>query len=229
MKPLIIAIDGYSSCGKSTFAKKIARATRHVHVDSGAMYRAITLYCLQNGFIKKGSLNEEILNKALPEVEIYFSLNPFTEESEIFLNGENVEKEIRTTPVAEMVSPISRIKPVREKMIALQREMAKGKGIVMDGRDIGTVVFPNADIKIFMTADPATRAERRLKELQEKGIPATFEEVKKNIMDRDHMDETRELSPLRKADDALILDNSHMAVDQQMGWFMSVFHKKVRE
>ncbi len=226
MNKLVIAIDGYSSCGKSTFAKRIARAINYLHIDSGAMYRAFTLYCLRKGIVKDSGINVPGLEKALTKVKINFSLDPMNRESIVFLDDENVEKEIRSTKVADKVSPVSAIKSVREKMVALQREMAKEKGIVMDGRDIGTVVFPNADIKIFMTADPVIRAERRLKELQAEGHGISFEEVKKNIMHRDHMDENREISPLKKADDALVMDNSFMAVDDQMAWFIDLYHKK---
>lgn len=216
---IIIAIDGYSSCGKSTFAKNIAKELDYLYIDSGAMYRAVTLYGIKNNLVKQGEVDSQGLIAALDDMVITFKKNELTGLSEICLNGIIVEKEIRSLEVSENVSPVSIISEVRRKMVALQREMAKNKGVVMDGRDIGTVVFPDAEIKIFMTADVHIRAERRFKELIEKNIPANFQEVEKNIRTRDYIDENREDSPLRKADDAILLDNSSMTPEEQMLWF----------
>lgn len=218
-KKFIIAIDGYSSCGKSTFAKSIAKELKYVYIDSGAMYRAVTLYCINNNLVKNGNVDYKGIIASLDNIVISFSRNEISGLSETCLNGEIVETQIRTLEVSQYVSQISTISEVRRKMVRLQREMSKNKGVVMDGRDIGTVVFPDADIKIFMTADTFIRAKRRYKELIEKNIPANFEEVEKNIRERDYIDENREDSPLKKADDAILLDNSHMTVEEQMKWF----------
>ncbi len=228
-RPLIIAIDGTSSCGKSTFAKAIARWLHYIHIDSGAMYRAVTLFALQNGLFENGRLDEKKLISLLPSITIAFKKNPDTGETETWLNGKNVEKEIRSIEVSGKVSEVSRIPQVREHLVALQRKMAGRGGVVMDGRDIGTVVFPQADIKIFMTATPEVRAMRRYKEMLEKKEHATFEEVLQNVKERDRIDSGREVSPLRKAEDALVLDNSGMTVEEQMAWVKEIIRKKMKE
>lgn len=218
-KKVVIAVDGYSSCGKSTFAKAIAKKLGYAYIDSGAMYRATTLFGLQNGmFDESGVLNVEALVEALPQIAISFEFNIDKNRNETLLNGVCVEDEIRTIAIADKVSRVAEIAEVREQMVRLQQEMGEKKGIVMDGRDIGTVVFPNAEFKIFMTADPAIRAQRRFDELKAKGESVNLEEVEANIRKRDYIDENREVSPLRKADDALVLDNSHMTVEEQMVW-----------
>jgi cytidylate kinase len=219
---LIIAIDGHSSCGKSSFAKLIANKLGYIYVDSGAMYRAITLYSLRNNLVSsKGAQVEEIIN-SLPKIRIDFRYNPDLEIYETFLNSENVEQEIRELTVSNLVSIVSKIKEVRARMVELQREIGVFKGIVMDGRDIGTVVFPDADIKIFMTATAEIRAERRYLELKEKGTEVDIKLIEKNIIERDNIDSTREVSPLKRAEDAYILDNSNMSLDQQMDWFADI-------
>jgi len=225
VKKLIIAIDGYSSCGKSTFAKHIAARYHYLYIDSGAMYRTVTLYALQQGIITEQGIDEEKLKSSLEYIDISFTFDPATLQSIHFLNGENVEEKIRSIEVSQHVSPVSKLKFVREKMVALQREAGKEGGIVMDGRDIGTVVFPEADLKIFMTASPEIRARRRYLELKEKGIEASLEEIKKNLMERDLIDSTREESPLRQASDAIVLDNSHMTLEQQMEWIDPLIRK----
>lgn len=218
-RQVVIAIDGYSSCGKSTFAKAIAKKLGYAYIDSGAMYRATTLYGLQNGaFDAEGTLNSTKLIQALPQITITFKFNNEKSRNETFLNGTCVEDEIRTIAIADKVSRVAEIAEVREQMVLLQQQMGQKKGIVMDGRDIGTVVFPDAEFKIFMTADPAIRAQRRYDELKAKGETVDIKEVEENIRKRDYIDENREVSPLRKADDALVLDNSHITVEQQMEW-----------
>lgn len=221
-RKLIIAVDGYSSCGKSTFAKAIAREMNYFYIDSGAMYRAVTLYSIRMGFIKGQKLNEEEIGDSMDDIDIRFKYNPDSGEYETYLNGENVESEIRQAEVSSKVSLISKLKTVRDKLVEMQRETGMMKGIVMDGRDIGTVVFPDADIKIFMTASEKVRAERRYKELKEKGINAEFNAVLDNIAERDKIDSGREISPLRKAEDAWVLDNTDMTVKQQMEWFRKI-------
>ncbi|WP_047452084.1 (d)CMP kinase [Alistipes sp. ZOR0009] len=218
-RQVVIAIDGYSSCGKSTFAKAIAKKLGYAYIDSGAMYRATTLYGLQNGaFDAEGTLNSTKLIQALPQITITFKFNNEKSRNETYLNGTCVEDEIRTIAIADKVSRVAEIAEVREQMVLLQQQMGQEKGIVMDGRDIGTVVFPDAEFKIFMTADPAIRAQRRYDELKAKGETVDIKEVEENIRKRDYIDENREVSPLRKADDALVLDNSHITVEQQMKW-----------
>lgn len=228
MKPenIIIAIDGHSSSGKSTFAKAIAREYGLTYIDSGAMYRAVTLFCIQNGLIKNNEIDEQRLKEAIPNIRISFKTNPGNGENETFLNDVNVEKEIRGFEVSGMVSPVSKIGFVRESMVALQRKLSENKGVVMDGRDIGTVVFPDADIKIFLSANHEIRAKRRHDELKEKGMEVNFEEVRHNISDRDHQDSTRDHSPLVKAGDAIELDNSEMTVKEQMVWFRELLKQK---
>jgi len=225
-RKFIIAIDGYSSCGKSTFAESIAKELGYKYIDSGAMYRAVTLYCLRNGFIKDDRLDTLALNNILPDIHIDFVYNPDLNEYETLLNSENVEEEIREMEVTSHVSSVSQVHEVRERMVELQRQIGEARGIVMDGRDIGTVVFPAADIKIFMTASVDIRARRRYDELRAKGIEVNYEEIKSNIIARDIADENRDISPLRKADDAIVLDNSRMTVQEQMQWINNIIEKK---
>ena len=220
MRDLIIAIDGYSSCGKSTMAKTIASLLGYTYIDSGAMYRAITLYCIRYGIIKNSNVNIKLLKQNLNTIDIRFLQNNLTNESETWLNGENVEDEIRKHEVASCVSIVSKIPEVRKKLVSIQRKIGENKKIVMDGRDIGTVVFPEADLKIFMTANQIIRAERRLLEMNEKGMLTTINEVVENIKQRDYIDENRDVSPLRKADDAIVLDNSNMTREEQLDWVM---------
>jgi cytidylate kinase len=224
-KRLIIAIDGYSSCGKSTFARLIAKELNYIFIDSGAMYRAVTLYCMRRKFINFTSINIEAILSELKDIHIDFVFNPDINEYETFLNSENVELEIRNMDVTSYVSRISQIAEVRQRMVELQRQIGISKGIVMDGRDIGTVVFPDADIKIFMTASVDIRAHRRHNELKAKGINIDFEEIKRTIIARDIADENRDISPLRRADDAIILDNSRMTVEEQMVWIKGIIDK----
>jgi cytidylate kinase len=225
-KKLIIAIDGYSSCGKSTFARSVAKMLNYIFIDSGAMYRAVTLFCMRKRFIGDQVLNIPGIRSEINGIIIDFIYNPEINEYETFLNSENVEKEIRSMEVASQVSRISQIPEVRTRMVELQRQIGVSKGIVMDGRDIGTVVFPEADIKIFMTASVDIRAKRRYDELREKEIVIDFEEIKRNIIARDIADENRDISPLRRADDAIILDNSRMTVEQQMSWIKQIIEEK---
>lgn len=226
-KKIIIAIDGFSSCGKSTFAKQIAKKLNYLYIDSGAMYRAVTLAFINHGIINDGKVNRKKYPKILSKTEVGFNLNSSNGLFETTLDGKVVENEIRSPEVANLVSIVAAIPSVRARMVELQRKLGEQKGIVMDGRDIGTVVFPNAELKIFMTADPMVRAERRLKELQENGINITFNEVLSNIRKRDHIDQTRDTSPLRKADDAVTLDNTHMSVIEQMAWVESLVKQKI--
>ncbi|MZP66632.1 MAG: (d)CMP kinase [Bacteroidales bacterium] len=228
-KRLTIAIDGYSSCGKSTFARAIAEELDYIYIDSGAMYRAVTLYCIRKGYIEGEDVKTADIIGDLDEIDISFVYNPGIGIHETFLNSENVEREIRSLEVSSHVSRISRIHQVRTRMVELQRQIGVNKGIVMDGRDIGTVVFPDADLKIFMTASVDIRAKRRYDELRGKNIEADLEEVRMNIISRDIADENRDISPLRRADDAIILDNSRMTVDQQMDWIMEIIRKKFDE
>ena len=228
-KRLTIAIDGYSSCGKSTFARAIAEELDYIYIDSGAMYRAVTLYCIRKGYIEGEEVKTADIIGDLGEIDISFVYNPGIGIHETFLNSENVEREIRSLEVSSHVSRISRIHQVRTRMVELQRQIGVNKGIVMDGRDIGTVVFPDADLKIFMTASVDIRAKRRYDELRGKNIEADLEEVRMNIISRDIADENRDISPLRRADDAIILDNSRMTVDQQMDWIMEIIRKKIDE
>lgn len=226
---IVIAIDGHSSCGKSTFAKQIAISLGYVYIDSGAMYRAVTLACLRGGLFESGKLNLARLPQLLSQTHIAFRQNENGAGWITLLNSEVVEEAIRSLEVARHVSIVAAIPEVREKMVEQQQEMGKDKGIVMDGRDIGTVVFPNAELKIFMTADPLIRAQRRLKEIEEKGQKATIEEVLANIEERDYIDQNRDVSPLRKANDAIVLDNSHMTVNEQMEWVNELVNAKIRE
>lgn len=223
---IIIAVDGFSSCGKSTFAKAIAARLGYIFIDTGAMYRAVTLYALEHGAIRSGIVDEEAVVALLNQIAISFRFNPLRGASDIYVNGDLVEGKIRTIEVSNCVSRVSAIPQVRAKLVAMQQEMGRRKGVVMDGRDIGTVVFPEAEIKLFMTADPAVRARRRFKELSEKGDHVTLEEIERNVRERDRIDMTRAVSPLRQADDAVVLDNSHMSVDEQMAWFMDLYRQR---
>jgi cytidylate kinase len=215
-RKITIAIDGYSSCGKSTIARAIATRLSYNYVDTGAMYRAVTLYALRNGLINGRNLDVDGLIDQLEDIHIEFTFNQDSKVSEILLNGENVELFIRHMDVNDWVSQVSAVGEVRKKMVKLQQEMGKGKGIAMDGRDIGTTVFPDAELKIFMTADPDVRAQRRLDELESKQISASFEEVKENLLQRDHEDMNRSESPLRKALDAIVLDNTNITREEQL-------------
>ena len=223
MSKIIIAIDGHSSCGKSTMAKDLAKKIGYRYIDTGAMYRAVALFCIKNDLFEGEKLDISKLEKAICKIKIDFQFNPDTGKSDTFLNGQNVEKEIRTMEVADKVSIVSTIGFIRRAMVAKQQEMGKEKGIVMDGRDIGTVVFPNAELKIFVTARPEVRAQRRLDELKSKGEIVSFEEVLKNVEKRDLIDSTRAESPLKQADDALILDNSDITIEEQNKWINNRF------
>jgi cytidylate kinase len=225
---IIIAIDGHSSCGKSTVAKELAARLNYLYLDSGAMYRAVTLYCLRNKLINDEQLNEPALIKQLNQIRITFRPNPLTLGNDTFLNGENIENEIRELPVSRNVSIVAAVKEVRQFLVASQREIGKNKGIVMDGRDIGTVVFPFAELKIFMTASPDIRARRRYDELKAKGITVEIEEIRQNIISRDLLDENREISPLRKAEDAIVLDNSCLTREEQLQWVLDKVKNKVQ-
>ena len=227
MKKIIIAIDGVSSTGKSTMAKDLAKELGYTYIDTGAMYRAVTLYSLQHGFFSGQTIDEARLQEAMPDIDISFRFNPETGRPDTYLNGVKVEKEIRGMEVANRVSPIAALGFVRRAMVAKQQEMGKAKGIVMDGRDIGTVFFPEAELKIYVTASPEVRAQRRLDELTAKGESASYEEVLENVKTRDHIDMTREESPLRKADDALELDNSHLTIAEQKAWLLEQYNKVV--
>ncbi len=228
MRKITIAIDGYSSCGKSTMAKNLAKEVGYIYVDTGAMYRSVTLYALKHHlFLEDGSVNTEELRKEMANIHITFKVNEETGRPDCYLNGELVEKQIRTLEVSNHVSPIAAIPFVREALVKQQQAMGEGKGVVMDGRDIGTTVFPNAELKIFVTADAQVRAQRRYDELKEKGMPANFDDILKNVEERDYIDTHREVSPLRKADDAAVLDNSHMTIPEQQEWLMSLFRKTI--
>lgn len=224
-RKITIAIDGYSSCGKSTIARDIAARLHYNYVDTGAMYRAVTLYCLRNGLINGKELDLEGLIDELDQVFIEFNFNQDTLASEILLNGENVEQYIRQMDVNDWVSQVSAVGEVRRKMVKIQQELGKGKGIAMDGRDIGTTVFPDAELKLFMTADINIRTQRRMDELESKQIAATFEEVKENLIQRDFEDMNRVESPLRKAQDAIILDNSNLTQAQQLEYALNLIQQ----
>jgi cytidylate kinase len=226
MNQLIITIDGWSSCGKSTLAKQLAKELDYVYIDSGAMYRAITLYFLRNHVDWTKS---KAVARALGEIVLEFRYHHGGKQSEMYLNGENVEYVIRDLVVAEKVSEVASVKAVREFAVAQQQQMGKGKGIVMDGRDIGTVVFPQAELKIFMTADNAIRVERRFKELYEKNPNVTLEEVKNNLEMRDYIDSHREVSPLRRAEDAVVLDNSHLTIRQQLDVALKLVRDRLKK
>ena len=230
MKKITIAIDGFSSCGKSTMAKDLAREVGYIYVDTGAMYRSVTLYALRNGyFADDNSIDTEGLEKEMENIKISFQLNPETGKPDTYLNGECVEKEIRSMEVSSRVSPIATLPFVRTALVAQQQRMGQDKGIVMDGRDIGTTVFPDAELKIYVTASAEVRAQRRYDELQAKGMPADFEDILKNVKERDYIDSHREVSPLRKADDALELDNSNMTIAEQKQWLMEQFNNAINK
>jgi CMP/dCMP kinase len=228
-KRLIIAIDGFSSCGKSSFAKLLAAQLGYLYIDSGAMYRTVTLYCLRKNLFNGTQVDTVKLIPELEKLDITFVGNLSTGDRETWLNGENVEAQIRKPEIADKVSIVSRIKEVRQRLVTIQRQLGKDKGIVMDGRDIGTVVFPGADLKIFMTANPMIRARRRFLELTEKGTPISYDEVLTNIQQRDELDQNRTESPLKKADDAIVLDNSDMTLGEQMVWVTQIIEKLFRE
>lgn len=220
MKPITIAIDGFSSCGKSTMAKRLAKELGYIYVDTGAMYRAVTLYAYRNGLIVDDVLNERELIALLPQIEV-----AFTPEGGVLLNGDRVDNAIRSVEVTQWVSRVSSIKQVRQKMVELQRNMGQNQGVVMDGRDIGTVVFPQAELKVFVTADPNVRAQRRYDEWQAKGVAVNFDEVLQNVLDRDYQDQHRTESPLVQAQDAVVLDNSNMSLEQQHQWLLQQVEK----
>ena len=227
-RKIIIAIDGHSSCGKSTIAKALAARFGYIFIDSGAMYRTVALFALRNHLVEGGVVDLEKLIEKLPEINIQFRFNSETGKSDAYLNGENVEEEIRQLMVSQNVSPVAAIPEVRKKMVSLQQEMGKNKGIVMDGRDIGTVVFPKAELKLFVTASPEIRAKRRFDELVAKGEVVSFDEILKNVQERDFIDSTRKVSPLKKADDALLLDNSHMTREEQLAWAISKVKERLK-
>lgn len=226
MEKIIIAIDGFSSCGKSTMAKDLAHELGYIYVDTGAMYRCVALYALQHKlFLKDGKINIPELEAAMPNINISFKLNKETGRPDTYLNNENVENKIRTMEVSSHVSSIAAIPFVREALVAQQQKMGKDKGIVMDGRDIGTVVFPNAELKIFVTASPEVRAQRRYDELMEKGMEADYNEILENVKRRDYIDSHRDVSPLRKADDAIELDNSNISIEEQKQWLINQYKR----
>ena len=226
MKKITIAIDGFSSCGKSTMAKDLAKEIGYIYVDTGAMYRSVTLYALRNNlFNADGSIREQELQEQMKNINISFQFNKETGRPDTYLNGENVENEIRTMEVSSHVSPIATLAFVREALVKQQQRMGAEKGIVMDGRDIGTVVFPNAELKIFVTASAEVRAQRRYDELKAKGMEADFADILKNVQERDYIDSHRETSPLRKADDALELDNSQLTIAEQKQWLYDQYCK----
>lgn len=227
MKKITIAIDGHSSCGKSTMAKDLAREVGYIYVDTGAMYRSVTLYAMRRGlFAADGSVDAATLERDMGAVNVSFALNPETHRPEACLNGENVEREIRTMEVSSHVSVVAALPFVRAAMVAQQQAMGRGKGIVMDGRDIGTTVFPDAELKVFVTASAEVRARRRYDELRGKGMEADYNEILKNVQERDHADSHRAVSPLRRAADALLLDNSDMTIEQQKAWLLGRFKER---
>lgn len=230
MKKIVIAIDGYSSCGKSTMAKNLARQLGYVYVDTGAMYRAVTLYALRHQLFKAdGEVDAASLQQAMPDISVSFQFNKQTGKPDTYLNDELVEQEIRTMQVSERVSKIAALPFVRTALVAQQQRMGVDKGIVMDGRDIGTVVFPRAELKIFVTASAEVRAQRRYDELQQKGMPARYDDILKNVQERDYIDSHREVSPLRKADDAIELDNSNLTIDEQQQWLLQQVDKVLQK
>lgn len=220
---ITIAIDGYSSCGKSTMAKNLAKQLGYIYIDTGAMYRSVTYYALQNGMIDAdGNIDADRLKDAMKDIHISFKLNPTTERPDTYLNGERVEDKIRTLEVSSHVSPIAALGFVREAMVAQQREMGKNKGVILDGRDIGTVVFPDAELKIFVTAGADIRAQRRYDELTAKGEPCNYDDILKNVLERDYIDTHRDISPLTQAEDAIVLDNSNMTIEEQQEWLLKL-------
>lgn len=229
MKKITIAIDGHSSCGKSTMAKDLARRIGYVYIDTGAMYRAVTLFAMRHNLIANGHVDAAKLQEEMGNIHISLRLNPETQRPDTYLNGECVEREIRTMEVSRHVSLIAALPFVRSAMVEMQREMGKEKGVVMDGRDIGTVVFPHAELKIFVTASAEVRAQRRYDELTAKGEKCNYEEILENVKERDHIDSTRETSPLRQAEDAIVLDNTHMTIPEQENWLMEEYKKRTEE
>ncbi|MCD8032006.1 MAG: (d)CMP kinase [Bacteroides sp.] len=225
MKDITIAIDGFSSCGKSTMAKDLAKEIGYLYIDSGAMYRAVTLFALEHDLFHGEQIDTDTLKREIGNIQISFRPNLESGRPETYLNGENVEKKIRSMEVASRVSPIATLDFVRTALVAQQQEMGRNKKIVMDGRDIGTVVFPDAELKVFVTASPDIRAKRRYKELEEKGIPADYENILANVKERDFIDQNREVSPLRRAGDALLLDNSHLTIAEQKKWLLEQFER----
>ncbi|WP_047545959.1 (d)CMP kinase [Psychroserpens sp. Hel_I_66] len=229
MQKITIAIDGYSSTGKSTVAKQLAKALGYVYVDSGAMYRAVTLFAMQNGFIQRSSFDKESLISRLDHIDITFKFNKELGFAEVYLNGKNVEKDIRTLEVSQFVSQVATISEVREQLVKQQQNFGKNKGVVMDGRDIGTVVFPNAELKLFMTASAEKRAQRRYEELLERGDDISYNDVLKNVQSRDHIDSTREDSPLTMAEDAIKIDNSNLTLKEQFDLVFKLSEEKIKE
>lgn len=229
MKVITIAIDGHSSCGKSTMAKDLAKEIGYIYIDTGAMYRAVTLFAMQNGLITDAGIDEDALRNRMPDILITFQLNEETGRPDTYLNGVCVEREIRTMEVSKYVSPIATLGFVREAMVELQRLMGEAKGVIMDGRDIGTVVFPNAELKIFVTASADVRAKRRFDELTTKGESCNFDEILTNVVERDRIDSTRAISPLRKAEDAIVLDNSNMTIPEQKAWLLEQYYRVAAE
>ena len=229
MKIITIAIDGHSSCGKSTMAKDLAKEIGYIYIDTGAMYRAVTLFAMQNGLITDAGIDEDALRNRMPDILITFQLNEETGRPDTYLNGVCVEREIRTMEVSKYVSPIATLGFVREAMVELQRLMGEAKGVIMDGRDIGTVVFPNAELKIFVTASADVRAKRRFDELTAKGESCNFDEILTNVVERDRIDSTRAISPLRKAEDAIVLDNSNMTIPEQKAWLLEQYYRVAAE
>lgn len=227
MKKITIAIDGFSSCGKSTMAKSLAKEIGYIYIDSGAMYRAVTLYCIENGLIEDGEIRTEILKEDLKRINISFKINAETGQPDTYLNDENVENKIRTMLVSSMVSQVSALDFVRSAMVEQQQKMGKEKGIVMAGRDIGTTVFPDAELKIFVTASAEVRAQRRFDELKSKGQEASYDEILHNVKQRDYLDQNREVSPLRQASDAILLDNSTLTIEEQKAWLINQFNRVV--
>ena len=228
MKKITIAIDGFSSCGKSTMAKDLAQEIGYIYIDSGAMYRAVTLYCLEHGFFKDKEIDIRMLQQHMKDIHLSFEFNPQTKRPDTYLNGVNVESRIRDMEVSSRVSIIAALDFVREELVKQQQRMGAEKGIVMDGRDIGTTVFPDAELKIFVTASPEIRAQRRYDELKAKGQDVDFDEILENVKQRDEIDQNRTVSPLRKADDALLLDNSHLTVQQQKEWLLEQYLKALQ-
>ncbi|ALO49278.1 (d)CMP kinase [Hoylesella enoeca] len=230
MKKITIAIDGYSSCGKSTMAKNLAREIGYIYIDTGAMYRAVTLYALRRGQITVNRTVKSIeLEREMPLITVSFTINRETGQPDTLLNGENVEQQIRTMEVSNNVSQIAALPFVREALVAQQQRMGANKSVVMDGRDIGTVVFPDAELKIFVTASAEVRAQRRFDELKAKGISADYSDILKNVQERDYIDSHREVSPLRKASDAIELDNSQLTIDQQQAWLLQQYQRAAAE
>ena len=228
MKKITIAIDGFSSCGKSTMAKELAKKIGYIYVDTGAMYRSVTLFAMRHGlFNADGSVKTDALKQQMSNIDITFKFNEKAGRPDTYLNGECVEEAIRTLEVSNHVSPIAAIPFVRAAMVARQQRMGRDKGIVMDGRDIGTTVFPEAELKVFVTASAEVRAQRRYDELKEKGMPADFDDILKNVQERDYIDSHREVSPLRKATDAIELDNSHMTIAEQNDWLMRQVQQRI--